>query len=247
MKSKVYSTVIVVSTGTLLMGCSHFLPSAAAGGGSSAAPEAVTCEQRAMIENADDQDSRILVLEGRGGYLYTYSDKNGTQISPAPNSFSVSKGGVTEDGAALRVHGTLGDADAVYAGVGFSFADPKRAYDASRYTGVSFIAKRAPDSAAAIRMKVPDGNTDPDGGQCKDCFNDFGANLTLTEEWVRYEVNFADLKQEKGWGDPQPPAIDTQKLYGLQWQLVTRGASFDFWIDEVTFIGCPSTSEEGSP
>jgi hypothetical protein len=74
---------------------------------------------------------------------------------------------------------------------------------------------------------------------CTDCYNDFGITFEVGEEWVRYEAPFAELVQEGGWGAPRPPAIDATKLYGVQWQVTTAGASLDLQLDDVTFLGCP--------
>jgi hypothetical protein len=88
-----------------------------------------------------------------------------------------------------------------------------------------------------LRVKVPDANTDPDGKICSDCYNDFGLSFELSDEWTRYTVNFKDLKQEEGWGDPRPPSSATDKLFGLQWQVSTPNAEFDVWFDDIRFEG----------
>ena len=94
-------------------------------------------------------------------------------------------------------------------------------------------------SRSCLRVNVPDQNTDKDGGKCSECYNDFGVDLQLREEWTRYAVDFQDLKQESGWGDPRPAQISSQSLYGIQWKVDERSAAFDVWVDDVTFIGCP--------
>jgi hypothetical protein len=124
----------------------------------------------------------------------------------------------------------------LFGGMGLSFTNPKRAYDASAFTGISFWAKGEGESH--VRLKVPDVNTDPAGGVCTACFNDFGVDITVTPTWTRYTVPFASLAQLDGWGSPHPAAVDTSKLYGLQWQVVQAGARFDVAIDDVEFI-CP--------
>jgi endoglucanase len=123
--------------------------------------------------------------------------------------------------------------------MGVNFIDPKAPYDASKYAGIAFWAKRGENSTPKVRLKVPDSNTDPDGGVCTECFNDFGADLTLTEQWKKYTVPFAAMKQMEGWGSPAPSSIDKSKLFGLQWQVVAQGVSYDVWVDDVQFTGCP--------
>ena len=156
---------------------------------------------------------------GIDGDVYTYADEAGSTVSGDPS----------------RVTGQLAPAGEVYAGVGIGFATP---LDASRYRGIAFRARRGPGAAAHVRLKVPDRNTDPDGGVCTDCYNDFGISFEVTEEWVRYEAAFADLVQETGWGAPRPPAIDATALHGVQWQVTTPGAVLDLQLDAIELLGC---------
>lgn len=232
-------TFTVLLAGAVVSSCAHFGPPADDGsGGAGVAARPSSCENQALIENVEDRDDRILVREGRGGYLYTYADEAGSTISPDTDSFAVAPGGVG-GGHALHMQGKLADAADSYAGLGFSFKEPEGPYDATRYRGVAFTAKHGPGSSTALRLKVPDVNTAPEGGVCQECYNDFGIDFQVTAEWTRYEVSFADLKQGTGWGDPRPDAVDAARLFGMQWQVTTRGKPYDIWIDDVTFIGCP--------
>jgi endoglucanase len=108
----------------------------------------------------------------------------------------------------------------------------------SQYKGISFWAKKGAGTAK-VRLKVPDKNTDPEGKVCAECFNDFGADLTLTEQWTKYVVPFNQMKQLGGWGSPHPPAIDPKTIYGVQFQVNEPGASYDIWVDDVEVTGCP--------
>ncbi len=216
-------------------GCSQFSPPDSSTAPTSAAPSAGG--DACAIEDGEDSDDRVIVRDGRGGYLYTYKDEHGTTISPS-GEFSVTRGGANGSQYSLRMKGKVADAQDVYAGMGLGFVEPKGPYNASRYRGISFIAKRGPGTAPAVRVKLPDANTDPDGKVCSECFNDFGIDFQVAEEWTRYEVSFADLSQQVGWGEPRPDAVDASKLYGVQWQVVSRGAAFDLWVDDVRFIGC---------
>jgi endoglucanase len=122
--------------------------------------------------------------------------------------------------------------------MGFNFVDPKGPYDASKYKGISFWAKKGPGGAAKVKLKVPDNSTDPDGKICTQCFNDFGMDLTLTDEWTQYTIPFTSMKQEKNWGSPHPDGINPSAIYGLQFQFKEAGSNFDMWLDEVEFTGC---------
>jgi hypothetical protein len=87
-----------------------------------------------------------------------------------------------------------------------------------------------------VRLGVADAKTDPAGGVCSECDNDFGVTFDLSEDWTRYEVSFADLKQEGGWGAPRPEAVDPAHLFGMKWQVTTPGGEFDVWIDQIAFL-----------
>ena len=230
--------VFVLLLAAAAVGCSQFRPGAA-GASAGAAPAGPNsgCEAMGVIDDGEDGDNQVILRGDRAGYLYTFKDAKGTQVKP-DGQFAPTSGGANGSRYGLRIHGQLADRDATYAGLGLSFRDPKGPYDASRYQGISFWARVGAGSATAVRLKVPDVQTDPEGHTCKECFNDFGVDFQATETWTHYVVSFADLKQGAGWGDPRPPAIDLSRLYSLQWQVATRGAPFDLWIDDVRFVGC---------
>lgn len=201
------------------------------------------CAPEDIIEDAENGDGQAVIAGGRAGYLYTYVDEAGSSIEPGPGDFRPSPGGPAESRFMVRINGTVAGTGHAYAGVGIGFVDPKAAYDASGYQGISFFAKAAPGSENHLRLKIPDTATDPDGGQCTECFNDFGIDFAITEEWTRYVVRWSDLAQSSGWGSPQPEAINPAGIYGVQWQVGTPGASYDIAIDDVAFVGdCAGSS-----
>jgi endoglucanase len=233
-------------TATAAPGASPAASPAGGGSGAAPAPGPMTvpdkdCPADFMIDDAEDNNNQVTVQKGRKGYWYTFVDKAGSTLSPpAGTKFLMSAGGARGSARAARMIGKVSSAgDPLFAGMGFSLTDPKGPYDATEYSGVSFYAKVGPGSTKAVRLKVPDINTDPAGKKCTECFNDFGADLTLTEQWQKYTIPFATMKQMEGWGSPQPSTIDKSKLYGLQWQVAAQGASYDVWIDDVQFTGCP--------
>jgi endoglucanase len=206
-------------------------------------PEGKACPPaEGAISDGEANNNQVNPVKGRGGYWYVFSDKQGSEVTPLPGdqggTFAMSEGGAKGTKYAARMHGTVGSGEPVYAGMGFNFVDPKGQYDASKYKGVSFWAKKGPGSIANVRLKVPDVATDPDGKQCSDCFNDFGADLTLTEEWQQFTIPFHAMKQMKGWGSPHPDGIDAKTLYGMQFQVNEKGGKFDIWVDEIEFTGC---------
>jgi len=198
------------------------------------------CPPEAVIEDGEDNNNQVNVQDGRSGYVYTYVDASGSSIDPAGGAqFAMTPGGANGSQSALRISGQLGSGDVVYAALGMNFTDPRGPYDASKYRGVSFFAKRGPGSASHVRIKFPDKNTDPDGGVCGACANDFGLRLSLSEEWQKFVVPFSALRQESGWGNPRPRSVDAEALYALQFQVNEKGRPFDVWIDDVAFTGCP--------
>ncbi|MDJ0762780.1 MAG: hypothetical protein QNJ97_07290 [Myxococcota bacterium] len=222
----------IIGTVSIIVSCSHFLPPQES--------EQVNASAAAFekIEDAEDGDDQILNSGGRNGYIYTYVDEHGSTIEPTSSNFAPAKGGAGGSESALRFKGSTANSAEVYAGIGFSFREPIGSYDASRCKGISFLAKKAPESTAALRFKMPDMNTTPEAGICQECYNDFGISFTLTDEWIRYVVYFADMKQEEGWGNPNPPHIDQKNLFGMQWQTTTSAAKFDIWIDDIFFVEC---------
>ena len=194
------------------------------------------CPPDAVIEDAEDGNNQIVIQDGRSGYVYTYADAASTVDPPAP--FTMTEGGANGSQYALRIHGQIGNADVVYAAMGLNFTDPRGPYDASKYQGISFYAKKGAGSTSKVRFKLPDQNTDPDGGVCGHCSNDFGMNLSLTEEWQQFIVPFDAMKQEKDWGSPRPMSLDSEAIFAMQIAVNEKGRPFDIWLDDVAFTGC---------
>jgi endoglucanase len=218
-------------------------PAAAGPGATSPAATALkSCGPDGLIDDGEDNNNKIAAVSGRGGYWYTYGDKLNSTIAPK-GTFTMMAGGNNASKYAANIKGKIAAADApplyLSVGMGLGFTDPRNAYDASKYKGIQFWAKKGPGSTGKIRLKVPDVNTDPQGKQCTDaCFNDFGADLVLTESWTKYTFAWSDLAQLPGWGSPSPPAVTAAKLYGIQWQVNDPGADYDISVDDIEFL-CP--------
>jgi endoglucanase len=204
--------------------------------------EGSPCPASALIDDGEDNNNQVMVQDGRSGYWYTYVDKEGSTIDPPAGEtggiFAFAQGGVNGSAYAARMAGSIGKANIVYAGMGCNLSDPKGPFDASKYGGVSFWAKRGANTTPKVRFKMPDGATDPDGGICSACFNDFGMELKLTEEWTKYVLLFDRMKQERGWGSPHPSGIDSAQLFGIQFQVNDKGQPYDVWVDDLGFTGC---------
>jgi endoglucanase len=209
-----------------------------------AAEALYTCGDEGLIDDGEDGNHQTKQIGGRGGYWYTFIDDtgSGSTIWPPPgeqgNAFAMSRGGVNGSKFAANAKGRVGSAEHAHGALGVNFVDPLGPYDASKYKGIVFWAKKGPDSTGRVRFRIPDVATHKAGGVCTDCYNDFGADIVLSEVWQQYAFTWRKLKQEPIWGMPRPHAIKPAKLFGLQWQVSQRGASFDIWIDDIEFIGC---------
>ncbi len=235
------STLAVVVGAFAAMACGRVNPTSP---DTEKLPEGTPCPvEVGLIDDGEDNNNQTAVIEGRGGYWYTFVDDAGSTVTPEAGArggtFAMSPGGANNTAYAARFHGKIAAGGGIiFSGMGVNFVDPKGAYDASKYGGISFWAKKGPGSTNKVRLKVPDNNTDPDGGVCSECFNDFGMDLTLTEEWQKFTIPFYAMKQMKGWGKPRKSEIDSKTIYGLQFQVSEPGREYDIWVDEIQFTGC---------
>jgi endoglucanase len=198
------------------------------------------CGPDGLIDDGEDGNNQNLPNGDRGGYWYTFKDKTGvTTVEPTAGeeggTFAMSEPGHNSKYSA-RFHGTVGTGSVVFSGMGTNLIDPKGAYDASKYAGIAFWAKRGEDSTGKVRLKVPDMNTDPDGGVCSECFNDFGGDLNLTTDWKLYVYPWKAMKQEVGWGNPIKHHITPEKIYGIQFQVKVPRANYDIYVDDLKFL-----------
>lgn len=196
----------------------------------------------ALIDDGEDGQNQSAVVDGRGGYWYTFVDTAGSTVWPTAGAqggtFEMSPGGAQGTAYAARFKGQIGTGTVVFVGAGVNFVDPKGQYDASKYGGISFWAKKGPGSTNKVRLKIPDAYTDPDGGHCSECFNDLGADFTLTEEWQLFTFPFKSLRQLPGWGRPRRFKVDSSTIYSIQFQVNDPGQPYDVFIDEIRFTGC---------
>ncbi len=202
--------------------------------------EGKKCPADGVIDDCEDDNNQVAPNKGRSGYWYTFLDKVGSTATPAAGgTFAMSRGGANGSAHSAHANGKVGGGAIVYAGLGFNFIDPKGPYDASAYKGISFWARVGEGSATKVRVKLPDADTDPDGKVCTECFNDFGMDLDLTTTWTKYTVPFSATSQLPGRGAPHAGAHDSRKMFGVQWQVNAPGASYDIWVDDIQFTGCP--------
>lgn len=232
------------ATGVALLACAGCLRQA-----SPAAREQEGCWSKTplgapdplLIDDAENGDSRIIFQQGRGGFLYTFVDEDGSDILPRSalkgGQFRASHGGAHDSECALNFRGRLVAGPEVFAGLGLDLTAPRAAYDASRHLGIAFLARHSAGTASRVRVLVLDTNTDPAGGSCAECYNHFGLDLDLGPEWQSYELPFERFEQMPGWGWPRPPGIDSRRLLGFTFLVTDPGRSYDVWIDDLRFFG----------
>jgi hypothetical protein len=198
-------------------------------------PNGVQIAPDGIIDDVEDGDSQLSKLDNRDGYWWKAHDEQGSVIEP--EEATPVEAGPGGKGLAIRFHGHTVSTEGAWGcnfGANLSTAGT---YDASRYVGISFRAKVASGSTTKVRFKVGDVNTHKDAGVCKECWNHFGKDITLSTEWQQYQVLFSELRQADGWGDPRPPSITVDKLYSIDWS-IDAGANFDIYVDDIYFLSC---------
>ena len=126
---------------------------------------------------------------------------------------------------------------------GTSISPPQ---DGSKWEGVSFWARRAPDSRGTLRIEIADRFTDGDytdedgNANCNAHFTDdttadgcdrFGGFASVGTDWKFFRVPFDDMRQA-GWG-VSAPYFDTAGLRSLTF--LFPAGYWDIWIDDVAF------------
>ncbi len=188
-----------------------------------------------LIDDFEDGNTQLMVIAGRDGYWWKAHDPNGSTIGPE-DSTPVPQG--VNGSLGMYMTGQTSSEEGAW-GVNFgaNFKSEKETYDASKYAGITFKAKVGPNSTKKIRFKVSDVNTHEDLGVCTSCWNHFGKDFTLSEEYKEYTALFSELRQMPGWGDPRPPSITPSALYSFDFS-IDKSAVFEIWVDDVQFLEC---------
>jgi hypothetical protein len=196
-----------------------------------------------MIDDLEDNDARILMNGGRQGPWHIFNSADGGTQTPASNAeLKPESGGANGSQRAMHTRGS----GYTFAGFGFDLdnADAlpesmqSRAYDASAFTGISFMVKLGSSGGAQLRLEVPSKEFVPvsRGGSCPEngtCWNVYGSRLkeTLTTSWQEIRVSFASMLREQ---DGTTPPLNVSQLMSISFKHEGSGA-FDFWIDDIRF------------
>ena len=194
-----------------------------------------------MVDNLEDNDGKIIQAQGRQGPWHSFNNQMGGNQVPAFNgTFTPAAGGANNSAYAVHTTGS----GYSFAGVGFDLNNTgapegaqSQSYNASAYTGISFWAKGNGNLRVELAQKafVPTAN----GGSCSSgsCWNVYGSRDVqgkLTSSWQQFTIMFnaASMQREDG---SKSPAFDASQLMSISFK--HEGSTFDFWLDDVHFVG----------
>jgi hypothetical protein len=213
------------------------------------------CSQGAELELIDDMendDPSIVFSEGRSGSWFVFNNGTGIQRPsldelPFPMAKLASPRGESHYAAWTSGEDFIGWGG----GIGFELRT-QSSYDGSGYAGFAFWARRGADASARLRADVHDRNTTPLGRICDGratcdrngpcdpalmaCYDNFGVDVELDEDWQFYSFSWDELSQV-GWSGNTYDAITSTAIYGIRFQSEPE-KHFEFWIDDVAFV-CP--------
>jgi len=215
-----------------------------------------------MIDDLESQTNQIDLSGGRNGYWFTYDDNpaptNGNSVVYTGNgTIGGTTGGagatfIMTDMTAIpggpslyaaRITGSLGAAvTAPFVGMGLNFVNPQGPYDASAYTGVTFMIRIAAGTSPNVRINFPTAQTEnaSNGGTCSaTCGDDYGYSLNgvvpADGAWHPVTVFFAQTYQV-GFGTPV--SFDKTSIIGIKWQVGGNPAvtpNVDVAVDDISF------------
>ena len=150
----------------------------------------------------EDGDSAIEETAKRSGTWFPFNDKTSTRCrtrtrSPTTPSRCPSWIRHVPGSSHFAVHTPGGGFTDWGAGMGLELRN-QQAYDLSSYAGVTFWARRAPNTHGYPTLLTPHLATAKRGGQCEGnaCDNYFGTDLNLSTAFHRYSFTWQELKQE---------------------------------------------------
>lgn len=202
-----------------------------------------------LIDDMEDNNPNIIMANQRNGRWNTYNDGTGIQ---SPTADFLTMFDVSADAPHASSHFAAHTSGSGFTGYGavlnvtmksWPIYEETPPYDASAYSGLSFFAKTYGAASNTVTLRLVSTDTDPRGGICKEtgtvaerCFDHFTVQLTLSEEWERYEVSFDDFGQT-GAG-MQFPSPNLKSLYAIEF-VAPGGSPFDVSIDDLSFVVAP--------
>jgi hypothetical protein len=185
-----------------------------------------------LLDDWEENDSRIAPLDGRGGSWATYDDGTGKQTPPDKSPLFPTRIASGREESARALHMTGGKFEDWGVTFGAELADAA-CYDASAYSGIEFWAKGP--GVIKVGFQMIDVQDVKYGGRCKtDCYNTHRKVIELSKTWKHYGVRWEDLHQLYEAGPPL--AFDPRRVRFLEFGIGPEHTPYDLWIDDVAFV-----------
>jgi len=196
-----------------------------------------------VLDNFEDGDNTAIPLQGGTGgwFISTDGTANGViypPLGPAnPERLQPPRCGSS---FALHLRGQGFRTWGAVVSVTPRFQRKAQPVNLGEYRGMRFWVRAGNGQLGALRLKIDDANTHPDGGRCAadggsgGCWNAFGIDMpTIDADWQEKVVLFDSLTQSIPESAPQ--ALDRANIYTIGFR-VSPGNPFDIWIDDPSFF-----------
>ncbi len=226
------------------------------GTGNGTAGSTATGPTSDLVDDLEDNDARILMMGGRQGSWYSFSD--GT-ITPSPPDDNGNTNGFLpgSPGADSSMHAAHVTANGFpnYAGLAVDFNNsgvrPKdtanrKVYDVSAYDGIVFKAKGTASGTMHVMAVTKQIAGTSEGGTCDDsnsanhCWDSYAKDFDLGSDWAEVRVNFSDMTTDNS------SPFDPTSVFGLAFQLNASNGNLDLWIDDLALFKNGTTTGGGT-
>ncbi len=196
-----------------------------------------------LIDDQEDGSGRICEgVEGRRGAWYVFNDDAGMQwplktVPGVPIATSANDG---RGGESRRAMHTFGSGFTKWgSGIGFDLhfdGTRYQTYDARAYAGIGFWMRSSEVQRLRLRVSSAYSTAPEYGGTCTEtsCAGPPGVALQATPRWRYYEVGFDELAIPDS-----RLRVELDRLTNVQFMPELRGETFDYWVDDVTFLEQP--------
>jgi len=211
-----------------------------------------------LVDDLEDNDARILMMGGRQGSWYAFSD--GSVMPPAPDDNGNTNGfmpGSPGAGGSMHAAHVTASGFGNYAGLAVDFNNsgvrPKdtanrKVYDVSGYDGIVFKAKGTASGTMHVMAVTKQIAGTSEGGTCDDsnssnhCWDSYGKDFDLASDWAEVRVRFSDMTTDNS------SPFDPTSVFGLAFQLNAQNGNLDLWVDDLALFkdGSSSSGTAGS-
>ncbi|RYZ08697.1 MAG: hypothetical protein EOO73_07545 [Myxococcales bacterium] len=188
-----------------------------------------------LVDDFEDGDELLDASVGLHGLWYVENDGTGRQSPPAgeraPRSLVAEPGAPNSDARALHTEASGFRGWGAFVGVRLNAAVRATCtVDASASRGLSLWAR----GKGRVRVNFATPRTTPsgDGGDCSaPACSDFGAVVTLQDDWTRHELLFEELEQPD-WAD----AADWEPTRLVRLSFWAEQGDLSLWLDDLRFF-----------